>query len=73
MTTTVTTTTSNRILDCRRATAYDFEIQLTKDATLRASIMKAKRNNEKKTGETKTAQKVFFQEDFRQRSNQQWS
>ena len=63
--------TSNRILDCRRATAYDFEIQLTKDAVLRASIMKAKRNNEKKTGETKTAQKVFFQEDFRQRSTEQ--
>jgi len=72
MTTTVTTTTSNRrILDCRRATAYDFEIQLTKDAVLRASIMKAQRNDEKKTDGTKTAQKVFFQEDFRQRSTEQ--
>ena len=73
MTTTVTTTISNRILDCRRATAYDFEIQLTKDAVLRASIMKAQRNDEKKTDGTKTAQKVSFQKDFRQRSNQQWS
>ena len=67
MTTTVTTTTNNRILDCRRATAYDFEIQLTKDAVLRASIMKAKRD------ETKTTQKVSSQGDSHQRSTEQWS
>jgi len=33
--------------------------------------MNAQRNDEKKTDVTKTAQKVFFQEDFRQRSTEQ--